>query len=204
MQSVVPRADQRAASALRKRNLRWYGPKAGTTLRILNGPKTMRVIACGSFCVILSLLNGCGTPGEPGDIATRSASGPGPLSSEPATDAERSAAGEFATTDSGLKYRILREGTGAKPTAADTVTVHYRGWLDDLTEFDSSYTRGQPATFPLSGVVAGWTEGLQLVGEGGEIELEIPSELGYGSSGAGGTIPPNATLHFSVELLSIQ
>ena len=111
---------------------------------------------------------------------------------------------EFTTTDSGLKYRILRASDGAKPTAKDTVTVHYKGWLDDGTEFDSSYKRDAPATFPLGRVIAGWTEGLQLVGEGGMIELEIPAKLGYGENGAGEVIPPNATLHFQVELIDIR
>ena len=111
---------------------------------------------------------------------------------------------EFITTDSGLKYRILRTSEGRKPTAADTVTCHYRGWLDDGSEFDSSYKRGEAAEFPLSGVVAGWTEGLQLVGEGGKIELEIPYQLGYGEQGRPGSIPPKAPLHFVVELLSIR
>jgi len=90
------------------------------------------------------------------------------------------------------------------PTAADTVTVHYRGWLDDGKEFDSSYERSMPATFGLGGVIKGWTEGLQLIGVGGMLELEIPSELGYGPRGQGGTIPPDATLHFIVELLKIE
>ncbi len=111
---------------------------------------------------------------------------------------------EFTTTPSGLKYRILRKATGDKPIASSTVTVNYVGWLDDGSEFDSSYRRGEPATFPLSGVVKGWTEGLQLVNEGGMIELEIPSDLGYGATGAPGAIPPHATLHFKVELLEIK
>ena len=111
---------------------------------------------------------------------------------------------EFTQTESGLKYKILRESEGQKPTAADQVTVDYAGWLDDGSEFDSSYTRGQPATFPLSGVIPGWTEGLQLIGEGGMIELEIPSELGYGQQGSPGAIPPNATLHFKVEVIKIN
>ena len=110
---------------------------------------------------------------------------------------------DFTTTDSGLKYRIVRASDEAKPTAADTVTVHYRGWLDDETEFDSSFARGEPATFPLGRVIPGWTEGLQLVGKGGSIELEIPSDLGYGARGAGSDIPPHATLHFLVELIEI-
>lgn len=114
------------------------------------------------------------------------------------------AATEFTQTESGLKYRILRKSDGKKPGPADMVSVHYAGWLDDLTEFDSSYRRGQPAPFALNQVVAGWTEGLQLVGEGGMIELEIPSFLGYGPGGMPGSIPPNATLHFKVELLDIR
>ena len=110
----------------------------------------------------------------------------------------------FKATPSGLKYRVLRKSDKAKPKATDTVTVHYRGWLDDKTEFDSSYKRDSPATFPLKGVIKGWTEGLQLVGVGGMIELEIPSELGYGDRGAGGAIPGGATLHFLVELIEIK
>lgn len=110
----------------------------------------------------------------------------------------------FSTTESGLKYRILRKSDGRQPTVIDQVTVDYSGWLDDGTEFDSSYKRNSPATFRLSQVVAGWTEGLQLVSEGGMIELEIPSELGYGPRGAPPAVPPNATLHFKVELIKIN
>ncbi len=111
---------------------------------------------------------------------------------------------QFSETPSGLKYRILRNTTGLKPTASNTVEVHYRGWLDSGREFDSSYGRGETTSFPLGSVVPGWTEGLQLVGEGGMIELWIPSELGYGSRGSPGSIPPNATLHFVVELISVK
>ncbi len=118
--------------------------------------------------------------------------------------ADTDAPTEFTQTESGLKYRILRKSDGAKPTPADRVTVNYVGWLDDETEFDSSYRRGEPATFALGQVVAGWTEGLQLVGKGGMIELEIPSFLGYGRAGSPGSIPPNATLHFKVELIDIK
>ncbi len=110
---------------------------------------------------------------------------------------------ELTQTESGLKYRILRRGNGSKPQVSDRVKVHYVGTLDDGTEFDSSYRRGQPATFSLRQVVPGWTEGLQLVERGGMIELEIPPELGYGSTGAGSDVPPNATLHFTVELIEI-
>jgi len=111
---------------------------------------------------------------------------------------------EFQETASGLKYRVLRKSDGRKPTASDTVTVNYRGWLDSGKEFDSSYKRGEPISFPLNGVIPGWTEGMQLVGEGGMIELWIPSRLGYGPEGSGGSVPPNATLHFIVELISVR
>jgi len=114
------------------------------------------------------------------------------------------AAEEFTETESGLKYRIRRKSDGDKATADDSVTVNYKGWLDDGTEFDSSYQRGESISFPLRGVIPGWTEGMQLVGVGGMIELTIPSELGYGQQGAGGVIPPNATLHFIVELISVN
>ena len=111
---------------------------------------------------------------------------------------------DFTATPSGLKYKVLRKGSGAKPKATDTVTVNYRGWLDNGKEFDSSSKRGEPISFPLNRVIPGWTEGMQLVGKGGMIELEIPSELGYGARGAGGAIPPNADLHFIVELIDIE
>ena len=113
----------------------------------------------------------------------------------------------FTETDSGLKYRILREGEGGKPKASHTVEVNYHGWLEDgrkIKVFDSSYERGEPIAFPLNRVIKGWTEGMQLVGEGGMIELVIPPDLGYGERGAGADIPPNATLHFLVELLEVQ
>ena len=111
---------------------------------------------------------------------------------------------EFTTTPSGLKYRILRKGAGGKPKATNTVEVNYHGWLDGGKVFDSSYQRGESIEFPLNGVIRGWTEGMQLVGEEGMIELEIPSNLGYGARGAGGVIPPNATLHFLVELIDVK
>ncbi|MBX3413820.1 MAG: FKBP-type peptidyl-prolyl cis-trans isomerase [Pirellulales bacterium] len=117
---------------------------------------------------------------------------------------DKDAPKEFSETKSGLKYRVLRKSEGAKPKATDSVTVHYKGWLDNGKEFDSSYARGEEISFPLNMVIPGWTEGLQLVGEGGMIELEIPSELGYGRRGAGNAIPPNATLHFLVELKKID
>ena len=110
---------------------------------------------------------------------------------------------EFTTTDSGLKYRILRASSEQKPTAESKVTVHYRGWLSTGKEFDGSYS-GDPTSFGLTGVIAGWTEGLQLVGLGGMIELWIPSELGYGTTGYDSLIPGNSTLHFVIELLEVE
>ena len=109
------------------------------------------------------------------------------------------------TLPSGLQYKILKEGTGPKPTAADSVVCNYRGTLIDNTEFDSSYKRGQPATFPVSGVIKGWTEALQLMPVGSKWQLFIPSELGYGARGGpGGAIAPYSALIFEVELISIQ
>ena len=111
----------------------------------------------------------------------------------------------FTTTPSGLQYRVLRKGAGANPKATSKVKVHYHGWLDSGKVFDSSYQRGESIDFPLNQVIPGWTEGMQLVGEGGMIELLIPSDLGYGPRGTpGGPIPPNATLHFLVELLEVK
>lgn len=110
----------------------------------------------------------------------------------------------FAKTGSGLQYRVLRKGSDTKPKATSSVQVNYHGWLDDGKVFDSSYQRGEPISFPLNRVIPGWTEGMQLVGEGGMIELTIPPDLGYGSRGAPGAIPPNATLHFLVELQKVQ
>lgn len=108
------------------------------------------------------------------------------------------------TLPSGLQYKIIKEGDGKIPTANDTVTIHYRGTLIDGTEFDSSYSRGQPATFPVKGVISGFSEALQLMKVGSKWQLFIPSNLAYGEHGAGDDIGPNATLIFEVELLSIK
>lgn len=108
------------------------------------------------------------------------------------------------TTDSGLQYRVITAGTGANPSATDTVKVHYRGTLIDGQEFDSSYNRGEPATFPVNGVIKGWQETLPMMKEGGKWEIFVPSELAYGDQGAGGSIGPNETLIFEIELLSIE
>jgi len=106
-------------------------------------------------------------------------------------------------TPSGLVYRSLREGKGANPTSADVVKVHYRGTLASGKEFDSSYSRGEPAQFPLGGVIPCWTEGVQKMKVGGKAQLVCPAAIAYGSRGAGGVIPPDATLKFEVELLEI-
>ena len=108
------------------------------------------------------------------------------------------------TLPSGLQYKILKEGAGPKPTASDSVVCNYRGTLINGAEFDSSYKRGQPATFPVSGVIKGWTEALQLMAVGSKWQLFIPSELAYGERGAGADIGPSSTLIFEVELLSIE
>jgi FKBP-type peptidyl-prolyl cis-trans isomerase FklB len=107
------------------------------------------------------------------------------------------------TTGSGLQYKVLKEGTGAQPKSSDTVTVNYRGTLIDGTEFDSSYKRGQPATFAVGGVIKGWTEALQLMKVGSKYQLFIPANLAYGEQGRPG-IPPNSTLIFEVELMDVK
>ena len=118
--------------------------------------------------------------------------------------AENAAKKGVTTTASGLQYEVLVSGKGAKPTAADQVTVHYTGKLTDGTVFDSSVDRGEPATFGVTQVIAGWTEALQLMSVGDKWKLTIPSNLAYGDQGAGGIIEPGATLVFEVELLGIN
>jgi|JI10StandDraft_1071094.scaffolds.fasta_scaffold08836_3 FKBP-type peptidyl-prolyl cis-trans isomerase FklB len=108
------------------------------------------------------------------------------------------------TTASGLQYIVMKEGAGAKPTLNDKVTTHYHGTLIDGTVFDSSVERGQPASFPVSGVIPGWTEALQMMTVGSKYKLFVPANLGYGERGAGGKIGPNSVLIFEVELISID
>lgn len=107
-------------------------------------------------------------------------------------------------TDSGLQYKVLNKGDGAQPQASDTVKVHYKGTLIDGTVFDSSYDRGEPAVFPVTGVIQGWVEALQLMHVGDKLELAIPSDLAYGPQGSGQSIGPDATLVFEVELIGIE
>jgi FKBP-type peptidyl-prolyl cis-trans isomerase FkpA len=129
-----------------------------------------------------------------------------PLLVQAQPDALKAAAAEAGavTTGTGLVYRSLKDGTGASPTAADSVKVHYRGTLTDGTEFDSSIKRGQPAEFPLGRVIKCWTEGVQRMRVGGKAKLTCPAAIAYGERGTpGGPIPPNATLTFEVELLGI-
>lgn len=119
------------------------------------------------------------------------------------TDAAAKEAGAVVTP-SGLVYRALKEGTGASPTAADSVKVHYKGTFPDGREFDSSYKRNEPIDFPLRGVIPCWTEGVQKMKVGGKAKLTCPAAIAYGARGAAGVIPPNATLLFEVELLAIN
>lgn len=118
--------------------------------------------------------------------------------------AENKTAEGVKTTDSGLQYKVITAGEGDAPAATDTVSVHYRGTLIDGTEFDSSYSRGQPTSFPVNGVIAGWQEGLQLMKPGSKFQFFIPPNLAYGERGAGADIGPNAALVFEVELLAVN
>ncbi|MDQ6988304.1 MAG: FKBP-type peptidyl-prolyl cis-trans isomerase [Mariprofundaceae bacterium] len=137
------------------------------------------------------------------------------MDEQKAKGAKNSAAGEaflaenaqkegVKVTDSGLQYEVLVQGDGEKPQATDTVKVHYKGTLLDGTEFDSSYSRGQPISFPLNGVIKGWTEGVALMAVGSKYKLYVPAALAYGERGAGAKIGPNSTLIFEVELLAIE
>ena len=107
-------------------------------------------------------------------------------------------------TKSGLVYRSLKDGTGGSPQATDKVKVHYKGTFPEGKAFDSSYKRNEPTEFPLNGVIPCWTEGVQLMKVGGKAKLTCPASIAYGQRGAGGVIPPNATLHFEIELLAIN
>jgi FKBP-type peptidyl-prolyl cis-trans isomerase len=143
--------------------------------------------ACFGF-VVATAVSFCGS-------GTHAAE-PGPV--------DKDAPEQFITRSTGLKYRIRRKSDGPKPRQTAKVTVHYRGWFDNGKEFDSSYKTNEPVTYTLSRMIPGWSEGVQLVGKGGMIEFEVPPELGYGAKGGPGGIPPNARLHFLVELIDIK
>ena len=121
----------------------------------------------------------------------------------PAAWAQNTPATAPVTTASGLVYEVLQEGTGESPKATDTVKVHYRGTFPDGKEFDSSYKRGEPTEFPLNRVIPCWTEGVQRMKPDGKAKLICPPAIAYGARGAGNVIPPNATLNFEVELISV-
>ena len=140
-------------------------------------------------------------------LTSASAATPAPAApaAAPAATAAAAAPAAAVTTSSGLIYQSLQEGTGAAPKATDRVSVHYRGTFPESgKEFDSSYKRNQPTEFPLNGVIACWTEGVQKMKVGGKAKLTCPPAIAYGSRGAGGVIPANATLNFEIELLAIK
>ncbi|MFN9369152.1 MAG: FKBP-type peptidyl-prolyl cis-trans isomerase [Planctomycetia bacterium] len=161
----------------------------------------MRSLALSPFVLALALFANSPTRADNDGVEV-----PHPPLPQGAGTIDANAPKTFTTTASGLQYRVLRKGSGAKPKPTDIVTVDYFGTLQPKGKpFDSSYERKEPSEFPLNDVIKGWTEGLQLVGEGGMIELVIPSELGYGARGTpGGPIPRNATLYFVVELIAIK
>ena len=162
-----------------------------------------------ALLAITLLLLGCNKPtdttsGNKDSWVVTSTASPPSAPSTPAAPSASSQSNEWKTTASGLKYQVLKQGTGTvSPKATDTVKVHYHGTFLDGKVFDSSVQRGEPATFPLNQVIAGWTEGLQLMKVGDKFKFEIPPDLAYGPGGRPG-IPPNSTLLFEVELLGIQ
>ena len=147
-------------------------------------PRAFAPSPSAALALSCALLAGCATAADRGASAPAAPSAP-------------------VTTASGLIYESVKDGTGPSPRATDVVTVHYRGTLLDGTEFDSSFKRNQPASFPLSRVIPCWTEALQRMKVGGKARLTCPPEIAYGTRGAGSAIPPNATLRFEVELLKV-
>ena len=171
-----------------------------TQTRIL-APLVLPIVVCASALV----LAGC-TDTKKADHSNAADHAKKPAASAEAKSESPAAAapvGKEMTTASGLKYEILKAGTGKTPGPKNTVTVHYAGTLTDGTEFDSSYKRGAPATFPVGGVIKGWTEALQMMKEGAKWKLTIPPNLAYGARSVG-KIPANSTLVFDVELISVN
>ncbi|WP_417320205.1 FKBP-type peptidyl-prolyl cis-trans isomerase [Emcibacter sp.] len=155
--------------------------------------------------MLAAVITGCSESGEEsGDQASSKETKEDNVSESKSFLEENKDKPGVSVTASGLQYKVLLEGTGKSPAATDTVTVHYEGTLTDGTKFDSSYDRGTPASFPLNRVIRGWTEGLQLMKEGGKYKFFIPSDLAYGPQGAGGVIGPNEDLIFTVELIRVN
>jgi FKBP-type peptidyl-prolyl cis-trans isomerase len=153
----------------------------------------LSVTLAAAICLL-----GCNKPAEPAVDKSKDKLAPG-------GQADSGQKSEMKTTASGLKYTVLKQGTGTvSPKATDTVNVHYHGTLLNGTVFDSSVQRGQPISFPLNAVIPGWTEGLQLMKVGDKFKFEIPANLAYGANSPSPAIPPNSTLVFEVELLGIQ
>jgi len=162
--------------------------------------RELRMLSAGTVVVLVAMLLAVGGCSK-SDQGQEAAGGEQTAAAQTAAAPE---AGKVITTTSGLKYEVLESGSGATPGPTDRVTVHYKGTLEDGTEFDSSYKRGQPAVFPVNRVIRGWTEALQLMKEGDKWRLTIPPDLAYGERGAGTAIPPNATLTFEVELIRVN
>lgn len=164
-------------------------------------------IPLAGLALLLAACNKEGSTTPEKDAAAKPAppAPPAPPASAPAPNPSAGQRGGLTTTPSGLQYEVLKRGAGGRsPKATDTVTVHYHGTLLDGTVFDSSVQRGQPSTFPLNGVIKGWTEGLQLMQVGDKFKFVIPPYLAYGDNSPSPKIPPNSALVFEVELLGIQ
>ena len=154
----------------------------------------MRFLPYAWSLVMLAGVAACTPPSSP----------PAPAAATPAPNMGALTGTAKTTTASGIVFESVQNGSGPSPKATDTVTVHYRGTFPDGREFDSSYKRGQPTSFPLNRVIPCWTEAVQLMKVGGKARITCPPQLAYGERGAGGVIPPNATLMFDIELVSIQ
>ena len=153
---------------------------------------------------IMSTLRAFGTRQREAAMERRASQGEANKTEGEAFLAENAGREGVQTTESGLQYEVLEEGSGASPGPTDRVTVHYRGTLIDGTEFDSSYNRGEPTSFRVNGVISGWTEALQMMKVGSKYKLFIPGDLAYGERGSGDKIGPNAVLIFEVELLNVE